>query len=189
MPNCGKEGSSTTAFEDEVTIVNLMKARGFVNQDRIRMLLEMPPSLANKVSAIDWFADGRLCWLQPQEENFWVANSELARTKIVREIPVLPEPSELLEVTSLDADEDLNTSTRYMDVPEKCAQRGVKVSEVQLRALLTKTKRQSVSKWLGKDDRIVVVDFFRMLATVPWPRTNSLRHPTARKASTMCSSA
>jgi hypothetical protein len=160
MPNCGKEGSSTTAFEDEVTIVNLMKARGFVNQDRIRMLLEMPPSLANKVSAIDWFADGRLCWLQPQEENFWVANSELARTKIVREIPVLPEPSELLEVTSLDADEDLNTSTRYMDVPEKCAQRGVKVSEVQLRALLTKTKRQSASKWLGKDDRIVVVDFF-----------------------------
>jgi hypothetical protein len=65
------------------------------------MLLDMPPSLANKVHAMDWFADGRLCWLHNGEENFWAVNSELARTKIVREIPVLPEPSELLEVTGL----------------------------------------------------------------------------------------
>ena len=160
MPNCSKEGSMTTPFEDEVNIVNILRTRGFVNQERIRMLLDMPPSLANKVSAMDWFADGRLCWLQSNEENFWAGNSELARTKIVREIPVLPEPSDLLEVTSLDADEDLNTATRYMDVPEKCAQRGVKVSEVQMRALLTKTKRQTQCKWLGKDDRLVVLDFY-----------------------------
>ena len=159
MPNCSKEGSESTAFEDEVIIVNTMKAAGFKNHDRIRMLLDMPPSLATKVRSMDWFADGRLCWLETENENFWAANSELARTKTVREVPILPEPAELLEVTSLDANEDLNTSTRYMDVPEKCAQRGVHVSVVQIAALLARTKRQTPSKWLCKDDQVVLVDF------------------------------
>ena len=112
MPNCSKEGSDATAFEDEITIVNLLAASGFKHQERIRMLLDMPPSLAAKVSTIDWFVDGRLCWLPSESENFWASGSELARTRTVREIPSLPEPSDLLEVSALDANQDLNTSLR-----------------------------------------------------------------------------
>jgi len=48
---------------------------------------------------------------------------------------------------------------RYLDVPEKCAQRGVKVSEAQLKALLTKSRRQNTKKWLGSDDVLLVLDF------------------------------
>jgi hypothetical protein len=48
---------------------------------------------------------------------------------------------------------------RYLDVPEKCAQRGVKVSGAQLKAMLTKSRRQNTKKWLGSDDVLLVLDF------------------------------
>ena len=48
---------------------------------------------------------------------------------------------------------------RYMDVPEKCAQRGVRVSEVQLKAILTKSRRHTMKSWLGKDDSVLLLDF------------------------------
>ena len=112
MPNCSKEGSDATAFDDEVSIVTHLTQAGFKHQERIRMLLDMPPSLASKVSSIDWFVDGRLCCLASESENFWISCSELARTRTVRDIPTLPEPADLLEVSTLDANDDLNTGPK-----------------------------------------------------------------------------
>jgi hypothetical protein len=78
----------------------------------------------------------------------------------VRQIATLPEPSALVDATSLEADEDLNTASRYLEVSEKCAQRGVEVSLVQMRALFEKTMRvQASMKWLERADKTIIVDF------------------------------
>ena len=162
MPNCSKEDSETSAFEDEVMIANSLKRAGFGKQIRVRMLLDMPVSLAQRVHAIDWFVDIRLCVLEVEETkegNFWEMSSELSRTRIVREIPCVPESGELVDATSLSADEDLNTGVRYMDVTDKCAQRGLAAYKAQLKSLLTPSARlTSKADWLG-NQTIMVVDF------------------------------
>ena len=157
MPNCGKEDSDATAFDDEITIANSLSKAGFRKQLRIRMLLDMPVCIAQKVSAIDWFVDGRLCFLEGQS-NEWESSSELSRTRTVREVPKVPEASELREAVSLNADEELSTTVRYMDVPEKCAQRGLAASKAQLKALLTPSARLGKPDWLQKD-QVLIFDF------------------------------
>ena len=50
----------------------------------------------------------------------------------------MPDPEAMVDAVSLEADEDLNTGSRYLDVSEKCAQRGINVSLVQLKSLMEK---------------------------------------------------
>jgi hypothetical protein len=164
MPNCCKEGSTTSPFDDEVTISGALHKAGFKCQLRIRMMLEMPASVSSKVSSLDWFIDGRLCFFDseqfPSKENFWYQNSELARTRIVKSVGCMPEPDEMVEAVSLEADEDLNTTSRYLDISEKCAQRGVSCCLVQLQALMEKTARQHPqSAWCSRGDSTFVIDF------------------------------
>ena len=162
MPNCSKEDSTASAFEDEITISAQFSKVGFRKQLRVRMLLDMPMALASKVSAIDWFVDGRVCFLDDNGSNdgtnVWEVGSELCRTRIVREIPCVPEPSDMVEATSLSADEELNTGMRYMDISEKCAQRGLAASKAQLKALLTPSSRVGKQEWIG-NGRIYIFDF------------------------------
>ena len=180
MPNCCKEGSSTSPFDDEVLIQKHLIAAGFGKQDRIRMQLDMPASVSTKTSALDWWVDGRLCYYTSKtfqfdpKDNFWMCNSELARTHAVRQRAMVPEPDQMVEVVSLLADEDLNTSNRYLDVSEKCAQRGVEVSLVQLTALMEKTQRAN-PQLVDRSDTTVVIDFHphvgdRALATYEYQK-------------------
>jgi len=164
MPSTSKDNGTTSPFEDEITISVALSKAGFKKQDRIVMLLDMPASQHKMVSAVDWFVSGRLCYFEndtfKSNDNFWNCNSELARTHTVRQVATLPEPNRLIETSSLEADQDLNSRTHYLEPSEKCAQRGVDVSLVQLKALLEKTELQrTTSKWLQRADHTVLVDF------------------------------
>lgn len=186
MPSISKDGGSTTAFDDEVIISHALTKAGFKQQDRIMMMLAMSPSQHKMVSSMDWFLNGRLCYFEndtiSSKDNFWQQNSELARTRTVRQVAMLPEPSALIETASLGADEDLNNHTRYLEVSEKCAQRGVEVSLVQLKALLQQTDLQRAgSKWLQRADKTIVVDFQphvgdRALASHEFAKTSGGSH-------------
>ena len=154
MPSYSKEDSVKGPDDDEVEIVSLLKRAGFCVQRRIRMLLAVHPSVANKTTELDWWADGRMGVLAKEEKglsNWWFGNSELARTRRVADSPMLPQTKDLVALTSMNADEDVNQDARAPDVAAKCAQRGPGVAEVQLAALLAKTP-------LGPKDETVIID-------------------------------
>ena len=157
MPNAPKEGSKSSAFEDEATISKLLAKAGFSTQERVRQVLDMPPNISNKVSCVDWFVDGRLCCLGDSAENFWMVGSELSRTKIVPDRVLVADPEDLIDSCSLEADDDLNTGERYGDVNQKLAQRGCAVAKAQLSAILAKTKR-GCTDWLSPRDTVLIVD-------------------------------
>ena len=130
MPSMPKEGSTTSPDDDEVQIRKVMQQHGFKTDMRVRSIIDMPASICNKVHAMEWFVDGRLCCQGDANDNVWLLNSEVARTRIIRDVAVLPDPDALVDLTSLDPDEDLNTGVRYPTVAMKCAQRGVDVAAV-----------------------------------------------------------
>ncbi len=161
MPTTAKEGSSTTAWDDEVDLVKLLVKAGFSSQERVSMHLEFPERIRKRTRALPAWTQLRLCTNPGKEgkDNFWVCNSELFRTLVVREQPTLPDPEEMLDVTVMDADRDLNTSERSPDVSAKCAQRGPQCNLAVLRALLTQTQYTIAgSKWLSKEDTLLVLD-------------------------------
>ena len=86
-----------------------------------------------------------------EEANWWLAHSELSRTRIVPEVPVLPLSKDLITLTSMNENEDINQEARAPDIQAKCAQRGPQVAETQLLALLAKTP-------LTTKDEVVVLD-------------------------------
>ena len=157
MPNASKKDSETTAFDDEVTISKCLTKAGFAHQDRVRQLVDMPDSISNKVSQLDWFVDSRLCCMGEPVSNFWVKGSELCRTKAIMERACVSDPDDLIDCTSLQADEDLNTSDRHQDIAGKLAQRGVEVAKAQIRALLSKSKRGG-TEWLTPETMVSVLD-------------------------------
>ena len=153
MPNYSREDSPKGPDEDEVDITNFLKRAGFGLQKRVRMLLSLHTSVANKTSGLDWFADGRLAVLgsSADTENVWILSSELSRTRTVAERPQLPLSRDLVCLSSLDADEDINQEARAPDLTAKCAQRGPNVAQAQLEALLAKMP-------LKPKDETVIVD-------------------------------
>lgn len=164
MPSCSKDGGVTSAFDDETTIQVALSKAGFKHQERIMMMLDMPASQHAMVHAMDWFMTGRMCYFEApgisSKQNFFNLNSELARTNTVRQVGMMPEPSEMMDAACLEADEDLNSKPRHAETTEKCAQRGVDVCKVQLKALLSKTARQQAAcTWIQREDKTIVIDF------------------------------
>ena len=150
MPNLPKEGSAQTAEEDEAEISTYFRKEGFAHQTRIRMFLSVHPSVANKTSEMDWWADGRLLSLVEPKDNYWMKHSELARIRRVLQEPCLPQTKDLVRMTSLSADEDINVGEHAPDLEAKYAQRGPTVAEVQLTALLSKVPMQP------KDETVIL---------------------------------
>ena len=91
MPNLPKEGSQTTADDDEQTIKQCLMKVGFKSQLRVRMMLDPPDTARNMTSQMDWWIDGRLCFFGEAEDNFWKNKSELARIRRVDQKATLPE--------------------------------------------------------------------------------------------------
>jgi hypothetical protein len=158
MPNRAREGNATnTAEDDERDICALLTKVGFANTRRTRMLLNLHPSVAKKTSELEWFMDGRLAAMDTAKDrddgigNWRLAHSDLARTRIVPDAPVLPLSKDLIPLTSMHENEDINQEARVPDLQAKCAQRGPHVAETQLLALLAKTP-------LTAKDGVVVVD-------------------------------
>ncbi len=77
MPNCSKWGSTTSPFDDEVVIMTSLTKAGFKRQDRIRMMVEPAAVSSLKVNSLDWWIDGRMCYLESDQhlskDNFWFA--------------------------------------------------------------------------------------------------------------------
>lgn len=153
MPNVPKEGSDTTPDEDEFALTKLFAKAGFMHRDQVRwrQLFNMHPSVANKTSSLDWFVDGRLLVLGDAEENDFLKHSELARIRCIQEQCTLPLTKDLVSVTSMDENVDVNITGVQADIPFKCAQRGPQVFELQLKALMAKVP-------LAPKDETVVLD-------------------------------
>lgn len=157
MPNVPKENSKTSAFEDEIAISKLLAKAGFSTQERVRQMVDMPLHVSNKVSQLDWWVDLRMCCLGDPKDNWLMQGSELYRTRAVFERAVVTDPDDLIDVVSLEADEDLNTGERYQDVNAKVAQRGVFVAKAQVAALLAKSKRGEF-EWIKPSTKVLVLD-------------------------------
>jgi hypothetical protein len=107
MPNVPREGSTKSAEQDEADIVAHCTREGFQTNHRVRMFFHLHPNIANKTSEFEWWADGRLMTLGG--DNFWLQNSELARIRRVLSEPVLPHTKDLVNITSLSANEDITS--------------------------------------------------------------------------------
>ena len=194
MPNLPKEGSQTTAEDDEQTIKQCLSKVGLKTQLRVRMLLDPPETARNMTSQMDWWADGRLCFFGEAEDNFWRHRSELARTRRVNQKGMLPEAYDMVDLTSLNPDDDINTSCRIPDLSDKMAQRGPDVAEAQLSALFTKSAcKHGSDTWLCSQDDTLIVDFHHcrrprigrlpLESTArPYPRHISVLHREGRTA-------
>jgi hypothetical protein len=153
LPSCSKDESTKGPDEDELEIVGLLKKFGFMVQKRVRMLLSLHPSIMNKVSEMDLYADGRVAFLSKEAKDtktWWAALSEMHRTGRISEQPQLPQSKDLVHLTSMEADTDVNQDARPPDVPAKCAQRGPAVALAQLSAIIPKGTLQA------KDEMLVI---------------------------------
>ncbi len=180
MPTTSKESASTSAWDDEVDLVKLLTKAGFTSQERVSIHFQFPERVSKRVRSMPAWTQVRLCTKPGKDsDNFWFCNSELFRTLVVREQPTLPDPDELLDVTNMSADLDLNTSERSADVMAKCAQRGPNCNSALLAALLTPTQYTAAgSKWLGKDDLIMVIDAHPFVGDRLLASYELLRKPT-----------
>jgi hypothetical protein len=154
MPNSQKQDWRKGLDEDDQDIISHLRKAGFLVQRRIRMGLTLHPTVANKTSELEWFADGRLAMLAKTEadiKDWWVNSSELARIKRVVEVPQLPLAKDIVPLSSMDPDAEINQESRSPDMAAKCAQRGPAVAEVQLKSLLAK------ASWT-KADELVIID-------------------------------
>jgi hypothetical protein len=174
MPSAPKEGATTSPEEEEAEIAAHFKDEGFHSQTRVRMFFSMHPSVTNKMSEMDWWGEGRI--LSTGEGNFWVANSELARTMCVGEKPRLPLVKDMVSMTSQDPNEDINKHwwCAPQDMATKYAQRGPGVSQVQLAALLNKVPLQP-------NDETIIIDPYpyvgdRALATYHLMRSTAMEN-------------
>ena len=105
-----KQDSEQDPLEDEITIMTALKKAGFNAQQRVRMLLQQPPTIESTLRVGDWHADSRLCYLAEKDlaargtvkglsGNQWRTCSELALTTGISSRPMVPNPSDLLHVT------------------------------------------------------------------------------------------
>ena len=162
-----KEESDADPVEDEMTIMTALKRVGFHAQQRVRMLLQQPPSSDTRVAVADWHADSRLCYLAPNDlaarggvkgvpGNVWREGSELARTTVVDARPVVPKPADMLPVTTDNRDsEAFNTK---INKEEKAAQRGPQVAQAYLEALFTKAADGTDTPWIQAGEETWVID-------------------------------
>ena len=169
-----KEDSSEDPLEDEVRIMNALKKAGFHAQQRVRMLLAQPPPVEAVLRVGDWHADSRLCYLAPNDlaargmvkgfqGNEWRMNSELARTTTVTARPMVPNPGDLLHVTSdTSTAADMEAKLRK---EEKAAQRGPMVAQAYLETLFAKatvpsneTTNASLSPWIQPGEETWIID-------------------------------
>ncbi len=180
MANHPKEDSDVPVDEDEQICANLMRRAGFSEQVRIRMSFDMPESVAKKLSNQDWWGDARLAFIPGPKANFWQLRSELTRKRRVDAIPSLPLPKDFVEVSTMNADEDINSGERRHDAAERHAQRGPNVAESQLAAILTKSAFNDgvLSEWLEPKDELIVLDLTphvgdRALGTLKFTKTSA----------------
>ena len=60
-----KADSDQDPLDDEIMIMTALKKSGFNAQQRVRMLLQQPPTIASTLRVGDWHADSRLCYFAP----------------------------------------------------------------------------------------------------------------------------
>ena len=91
-----------------------LKKAGFNAQQRVRMLLQQPPTIESTLRVGDWHADSRLCYLAANDlaargtvkglsGNQWRMCSELARATGISSRAMVPNPSDLLNVNKANA--------------------------------------------------------------------------------------
>ena len=71
-----RSDSEQDTLQDEITIMTALQKAGFNAQQRVRMLLQQPPTIESTVRVGDWHVDSRLCYL--------VANDLVARGTVKR---------------------------------------------------------------------------------------------------------
>ena len=57
-----KEDYDQDPLEDEIMLMTALKKSGFNAQQRVRMLLQQPPTIESTRRVGDWHADSRLCY-------------------------------------------------------------------------------------------------------------------------------
>ena len=62
-----KEDSDQDPLEDEIMIMTALKKSGFNAQQRVRMLLQQPPTIESILRVGDWHVDSRLCYYSPYD--------------------------------------------------------------------------------------------------------------------------
>jgi hypothetical protein len=153
LPNVPKEDSKTSVEDDEHALTTAFTKAGFKQQLRFVQPLRLHDSVANKTTGLDWFLCGKLLALDDSADskNEWLANSQLARTRLVLQPCTLPLVRDLVSLTALDENTDINTTRFFADIAAKTAQRGPKVFGTLLHALLAKVP-------VSPKDELVVVD-------------------------------
>ena len=158
-------------------IMTALKKSGFNAQQRVRMLLQQPPTIESTLRVGDWHVDSRLCYYSPNElaargmvkalsGNQWRMCSELARTTGISSRPMVPNPSDLLHVTD---DKPLlvgSAADSKLDKEDKAAQRGPHVAQAYLEALFSKASVVSTdyaqTSWIQPGEETWVLDL------TPW---------------------
>ena len=167
-----KEDSDIDPLEDEITIMNAFKKAGFHSQQRVRMLLQQPPTIESTLRVGDWHADSRLCYVSPNDlaargmvkgvqGNQWRMCSELSRTTAVLPRPMVPNPADLLHVTDASRSSGEQADSK-MNKEDKAAQRGPHVAQAYLEALFTKAAVPSAdtaqTSWIQPGEETWVLD-------------------------------
>ena len=89
--------------------------------------------------AIPWYTSIRLATampVKPSDENLYLKHSTLAARRRIMKTTQLPEPEVLVEIQSLNEDENLRTDEARRDVFFKAAQKGPSYSEMVLESAL-----------------------------------------------------
>jgi hypothetical protein len=144
-----KEDSEQDPLEDEITIITALKKAGFHAQQRVRMLLQQPPTIESTLRVGDWHVDSRLCYVVANDfvargtvkglgGNQWRMCSELARTTGINSGPMVPNPSDLLHVTDeKQVSDGSNTTDSNINKEDKATQRGPQLAQAYLEALFS----------------------------------------------------
>jgi hypothetical protein len=158
-------------------IMFAFKKAGFHAQQRVRMLLQKPPTIESTPRVGDCHADSRLLYLSPNHlsargmvkglsGNQWRMCSELARTTGISTRPMVPNPSDLLHVTDDEPVSDGSTTASKINKEDKAAQRGPQVAQAYLEALFSKATVVSTDyapvSWIQPGEATRVLDL------TPW---------------------
>ena len=154
-----------------------LKKAGFNAQQRVRMLLQQPPTIESTLRVGDWHVDSRLCYLVANDlvargtarglsGNQRRVRSELARNTGISSRPMVPNPSDLLHVTGDKQVSDGSTTDSNINKEDKAAQRGPHVAQAYLEALFSKATVVSTDYaqvyWIQPGEETWVLDL------TPW---------------------
>jgi hypothetical protein len=150
-PDFAKQNSGEDVDEEEAKIVKELKLAGLDPGRRLRSMLRPHPTVENKTCEFPWFADARLVVDASGnvDANTWL-KSKVARTQRFHTEFVLPPTVDLLDITTLAANQQLVTA-RVRDIYFKASQKGPEFAENCMHALF-----EPATNWHAKCTSIVV---------------------------------